>query len=243
MLRDSSDYRLHSGTIEELGLAPENYSDSVFIHPPLFVLISAMLHRYTGMPLALVPLLLQALALSLLPGLCAAILPRQPTGSSHSAGIMAMGFVSCCPIVAFCSQKFWIDNCLMAAVTLCAAVHVSLLPCNTDQNPRPRSTFSGFLLRCVLSGLGFGIIGLNCKITAAALLPFAMLWIALERFTAAVAVAKDHTQSPLAAGLQSLPASIVGGLCYGVGAVAAYMPWAYLYWVSCTCFLLTWFTL
>jgi hypothetical protein len=237
VLRDWSDYRLHKATIHELGLARENYGDALFIHPPVFVYLSAALHHYVGVPLALVPLLLQGATLMLLPVICHSVLTacgssvEDPTAGPHrsaSVGLRAWVLLSCCPVAAFCSQKFWIDNCLMTSVTLCVAGHVCLLPVSAAHNSSKGSAMNSWL-RCLISGVVFGAVGLNTKITAVALLPFSAAWIAVRHIL-------QHANSASAAKV-SLFSRVVGSTAvdagvYLLGAAVAYSPWAYLYWVS-----------
>jgi hypothetical protein len=236
VLSDASDYRLHASTIQELGLAPENYNDSLFIHPPVFVYLSAALHGCLGVPLPLIPLLLQGATLLLMVVICRAISPRTASGGcGSSAGLQAWVLLSCCPIAAFCSQKFWIDNCLMLGVTAAAAAHVWLLPLpplDGQVESRADTEGSGGMLRCLLSGLVFGAVGLNTKITAAALLPFAALWIALRLFYLELGSTAKKDRSTVSLVLTVAGRSVVHTVVYVTGMCASYAPWAYLYYVS-----------
>eukprot|EP01032_Pedospumella_encystans_P011897 gene11897-13800_t len=151
VLNNFLDYRLHPHTIQELHLAEENYSDSIFIHPPLFVYLSAGLHHFCALPIPFIPIVLQTVAVCLLPVISRCVIcmvnnlyavigckDGQQNRSEYfsesdifGVGVMAMLILSCCPIAAFSSQKFWIDNCLFLSVTVCVTVHVVLLHCNT----------------------------------------------------------------------------------------------------------------
>ena len=255
MLNNPRDYRLHSSTIQELGLAPENYSDDLFIHPPLFVYLSAFLHGYVGVDLPIIPILLQLGTLALIPWICSNILPQNYVGEGINIALTALILFSSCPIAAFCSQKFWIDNCLMFSVTFCVAAHVALFPITLKNTTNPRKSHStlSYVVRALGSGVTFGLVGLHCKITAAALLPFAGVWIATHHvitrsftytysFTRLMVNMTDHRGK--AEGGESsvllpnkfpvsrvIADSVRDTLVYVLGACVVYAPWAYLYWV------------
>ena len=264
MLNDPWDYRLHPHTVQELQLAEENYSDSVFIHPPLFVYMSATLCKYCNVILPLVPLLLQVVALCLLPVICNYVLSSVKyahvvdnnmvhysayfsDGEVYHIGVLSMILLSCCPIAAFSSQKFWIDNCLVMSVTVCVAAHVVLLhrsTCGGVGDGSADSSCVGItistLFRHVLSGLIFGIIGLNCKITSAALVVFCIGYIILQQYTHYTECCHylnhkeemshtKHTSLLRGTVVEALVCCAVFGLC----AALAYAPWMYIYWVGC----------
>ena len=280
VLNNFPDYRLHPHTIQELHLAEENYSDSVFIHPPLFVHLSAALHRFCAIPVPLIPIVLQTLALCLLPVISRYVLCMVNNlyavfggkdgqnrseyfseGDIFSVGATAMLILSCCPIAAFSSQKFWIDNCLFLSVTVCVAVHVSLLHCNTTvlSNTHVKGPLNwrndDNIWRHALSGMIFGLVGLNCKITAAALLLFLVGWSLLQQYLLyqtyyALFLAKGNTidadrsdiiephsttafsRKHTALLRQAVGGAVVNCAVFGFCALLAYAPWMYIYWVS-----------
>lgn len=242
VLRDPTDYKLHPHTIRELRLAEENYSDELFIHPPLFVYLSAFLHGFLHIPLHIIPILFQVLTICLLPVLARKMIFSSPSvkhgggakeAFSDDVGLHAMILFGCCPIIAFCSQKFWIDNALMMAVTVCATAHVCLINSEnyalSDGKSGGNRVYS--LMRHLLSGLLFGTVGLNCKITALALLPFSIGWILLQQYPAYIV----HNVEDVTDNRTLWKALLWTAVCCGVyltGAAVAYAPWAYLYWVS-----------
>lgn len=245
-MQDPSDYKLHAHTIKELRLAEENYSDELFIHPPLFVYLSAFLHGYMHIPLPIIPIIMQVLTMCLLPVIVGKLMPSTPSvenraikaGTTSEVGMTAMVLFGCCPIIAFCSQKFWIDNALMMAVTLCVAAHVVLVSQNPKAPSSKRSAMhSAYMLsRQLLSGIVFGAVGLNCKITAVALLPFSIVWILLQHYLAfcqySSRSAAYETENGTKRGTWSVLAWAVASCgAYVTGAALAYAPWAYLYWV------------
>ena len=280
VLNNFLDYRLHPHTIQELHLAEENYSDSVFIHPPLFVYLSAGLHRFCALPIPLIPIVLQTVALCLLPLISKCVLcmvnnlyavfggKDEQNRSEYfsesdifSVGVTAMLFLSCCPIAAFSSQKFWIDNCLYLSVTVCAAAHVSLLHCNTavQSNVHSQGKLSWCkvdnMWRHAVSGIIFGLVGFNCKITAAALLLFLVGWSFLQQYllyqtyyallffesnTTDVNISDNmelysdtaFTRKHTVLLRQAVGGVIVNCAVFGLCALLAYAPWMYIYWVS-----------
>lgn len=241
VILDPLDYRLHPATIQELSLAPENYSDALFIHPPVFVYLSAALHYWCGVPLALVPLLLQVGTMLLLPVIARAVLPFRTAEEASATALHAWVLLSCCPVAAFCSQKFWIDNALMLAVSVAVAAHVVLLPFNSPASslaPTPMTTITSTetakggrtgrndALCCLISGLVLGAVGLNTKITALGLLPFSICWIAARRWVTA------ESSGGVQRARTVLCNAAVDSVVYVSGAALGYAPWAYLYWVS-----------
>ena len=129
-------YSLHDHPIvDSLRLARENYGDRLFIHPPFFVYSSALLRRIFKLPLPGYALLCQLLTLCLLPVLVYSVSGQMATEKPLSrfqqmtsgTALWAIASFSCCPIAAFCSQKIWIDNSLMFAVTLTVVAHTILV--------------------------------------------------------------------------------------------------------------------
>ena len=280
VLNNFLDYRLYPHTIQELHLAEENYNDSIFIHPPLFVYLSAALHHFCALSIPLIPIVLQTVALCLLPVISRYVLCMVNNlyavigckdgqkrndyfskGDIFSVGVTAMLILSCCPIAAFSSQKFWIDNCLYLSVTVCVAAHVVLLHCNTAVLSDAHATGTLYwcnvenMWRHAVSGIIFGLVGLNCKITAAALLLFLVVWSFLQHYLLyqthyALFLAEDNTtdanrsdntelysHTALTRKHAALLRHAVGGAIlncavFGLCALLAYAPWMYIYWVS-----------
>ena len=290
VLRNYTDYTLQGkSTIRELGLAEENYSDPLFIHPPLFVYMSAFLHGYLSIPMPVIPILCQVVTLLMMPIISRYLLRSTihvsdknkhggngnrsdgsinkittTTISPTAVAMMAMIFISCCPIAAFCSQKFWIDNALMMVVTVCAAAHMVLvhyepLQCASNSATNRGDCESKSVTKHFLSGLLFGAIGLNCKVTALALLPFLLCWAVYQRARnyCMSALERDILYSHTHCGIDgsgtdsndaaTLPAKLASkatsvkallvdislhAAVFLIGTALAYAPWAYLYWVS-----------
>ena len=250
-----SDYSLRGKPIiDSLRLAKENYNDALFIHPPFFVYVSAILYSYFSIPLPIIPLLFHFATTAMIPIVLSCILQsgcgESPTitTTTHALitsnfnfnfnlrkcfspmAIHAMVVFLCCPIAAFCSQKFWIDNALLMTTTLAATVHMLL--CNVGPSVVPDfrkqvrvTVVSNSVVKQMLSGFVFGFIALNTKITALALLPFLLSWTIFYRIESAISSRRTF--------LWSLSADIIIHIGAFVATTAiAYAPWVYLYWVS-----------
>jgi hypothetical protein len=124
-------YHLPAETIETFGLAKDNYGaggpGSLFIHPPLFVLLCVFAQWALRLPLPAVPLLCHALTCLLVAALpralCDLFVPGGGgargggrgggrggawgggRGGGGAAGVWAMALYTFCPIVSFVSQK------------------------------------------------------------------------------------------------------------------------------------------
>jgi hypothetical protein len=263
VLQNPLDYSLQGkAIIVELGLSEENYSDALFIHPPLFVYTSALLHWYCSMPLPAVSLLMQGVVLLLLPVIserviaCMNTLARVSFAASnkenlqtqydpfstpmlHSewSGATAKLMLVCCPIVAFCAQKFWIDNALMMAVTICVAVHVTLIQPIKKQEGVTRQSLGDSVInvdgvKTIFSGLVFGAVGLNSKITALALLPFSLAWTVLIRIVSDLIESTELGRlSDREKILRVVYRSAVDCALFVCGALIGYGPWCAAYWV------------
>ena len=96
-------YRLDNGFIHRYQLSKENYGDDLFIHPPLFVYLSACLHHF-DVSLAIIPSIFHLLTalciISILEGM-----DVPPHVDKNSVIIKAVQFFVFCPIGFFCSQK------------------------------------------------------------------------------------------------------------------------------------------
>lgn len=188
-------------------------------------------------------------------------------------------------MAAFCSQKIWIDNALLFAVSLTVVAHSTLvsipraLPAfsvnwNTAIMPVSATDSEGVgvgveksgivrmtpkdmklqqeqrahsLTRHFLSGLLYGGIALNCKISALALVPFLFSWSLLQRSVHhlsqigaslwAVTVWELTVLSPLFRRPVVVRLNVVvedvgmHWLAFGAGAGLGHGPWVLLYWV------------
>lgn len=201
---DWRDYTLLGKPLQQqLRLAEENYNHGLFIHPPLFVYTSAALNKWLwpALPLPLHAVLFQVIALVATGAVCWHVIAPSSSADARGLGsnsnsadcsssaegrisccVWAMILIMCCPIAAFCSQKIWIDNALLMGVSVSAALHMQLLSAFYDSDPRQQQQQQQHwgLLVHAFSGLLFGLLALNCKVTAAALLPFLLAWIAVK---------------------------------------------------------------
>ena len=217
VILNPSDYYLDSDTITRLGLSPENYGDSIFIHPPFFVFVSAFLVKYFAFSLPTISILFHICVLLLIPILVNSIVVENEekeykssellTIKRQSISIWAMIIFSLDPLAFFCSQKFWIDNALIFSVTLSAVLHVLIW--NRGQS----CTKFVLILKSFMSGLLFGVLVLNCKITGLALLPFGLIWIANTKRNESILSIVFYTWVP-----------------YVLGTALGYIPWFALYY-------------
>lgn len=240
--RNLFDYSLKDkDIIRQFNLAPENYSDSLFIHPPLFVYLSAFLIYCCKLTLPAVPILYQLVTLLLIPAITPYVDPTLTSPRQHQqqsyyvvnhTSLTAMVVLLCCPLCAFCSQKFWIDSCLIMCVTICVAGHFWLLDTRklvATSNKKEDDSANSFeqtptqFRSCFVSGLVFfGGIAMHCKITSVGLLPVLVGWIVLQRcLVNATSGNRSHFNDV---------ARHVG--VFLVGTTVAYSPWALLYHVS-----------
>lgn len=207
------DYTLQGKDIlSRLHLPVENYDFAVFIHPPAFIYLTAgLLWLWPTLPLPLVPVLYQLVSFLCLPWLVWEVLwGTSLERCSMTVSLKAMLLVSICPITLFCSQKFWLDNILLMNMTLSVAVHMACCRWTVARSLQNTSFAS---LPMALSGLVFGGLALNTKITALAALPFFLLWIA-RRFGKAFSWQ-----------------SIVSALTFLLSSIAGHAPWLWLYHV------------
>jgi hypothetical protein len=105
ILLDWSDYRLDQDFIRRFQLSEENYSDDVFIHPPVFVYVAAFLHSF-GLSLAVIPSIFHLITAGCII-LCVDIIdvPLKNQIDIHTVRTWAVLIFVFCPISFFCSQK------------------------------------------------------------------------------------------------------------------------------------------
>jgi hypothetical protein len=204
------DYSLENTDLIQLyQLSVENYGDSLFIHPPVFVYSLYFLKQWLHIPLPVSIILFHSLTLISLFFLTIALLtlPNSSTSYTRSqacmAGLWAVLIYAFCPFTSFSSQKIWIDNIAVLTVTLSALCHVL---CTSLQR-------NSFLF---LSGIFFGLFSLNSKITCLGLLPFLSLWTCCHSL---------RSQLPLQ--------KIVWQMCsFFGGIIVGFAPWSITYYVS-----------
>ena len=108
VIQNVFDYRLDADTIWRFQLSPENYSDSIFIHPPMFTYISAFLHNTMDIPLAIVSVIYHLVTCVCLVFIVSSIdiTTTRDSGMAHGRiGMTALQLFVFCPIAFFCSQK------------------------------------------------------------------------------------------------------------------------------------------
>lgn len=235
--------------IHKFRLANENYGDSLFIHPPIFVFLSAALSAIFSIPLPLCSVVYAAGTLLSIPFIIlhSGLIEKQQQMSLILWSVVVYSF---CPISMFVSQKFWIDNCLTLMVTFSMGIHLFL------NNFKASTWIRQSLMAEFVSGLVFGIIALNCKVTAAASLPSMVLWIARSRFlfhldkfrifnhdcnesTGLTSQISDKLlqyprrfQNFWSQFWQIIFDTFGHVLIFLVGAMCGHSPWVYLYWVQ-----------
>ena len=204
----------NSNIIQLYQLSSENYNDDIFIHPPVFVytlyLFQHWLHLSLPISIVIIHLLTSALIFPLVIFLLAPIksnlLNSNTLKMSDSSiiGLWAVVIYCFCPITSFCSQKVWIDNMAALVVTISATIHVFV-------------TLSNVSLYYFLSGLTFGLLALNTKVTCLALFPFLLLWTIFRLL---------HFNQ------QSIKEIILKLIYFIIGIIFGYLPWMILYYVS-----------
>ena len=123
MAQDLTAYRLPPALINEFGLAPENYGDHMFIHPPLYVLLCVAARRICGMSLPAVSLLCHTATCVLIAALPHALFRLFLPGKYSFTRCMTLGtwavlIYTFCPIVSFVSQKVTFMYTLLICVAL-----------------------------------------------------------------------------------------------------------------------------
>jgi len=230
--------------LERFGLAKSNYDDALFIHPPVFVYLSAALAKLLNFSLPLVSIIYHLITLIALPR----ITKRMELNSS--AGIWAMIIFSFSPIAWFCSQKFWIDNCLLMTTTVSVLAHIYL--CTSKERfirkqkiPSGRNSGSSsnlysqvynifpermMIFHHFISGFIFGAFAMNTKITAAALLPFHLLWSAFHRLLHHTKVSDRQLRLQLSSIM--IVDVFIHWIFFACGCIFGHGPWIALYYVS-----------
>lgn len=176
-----TDYSLqHKPILHILNLPRDNYDHPLFIHPPVFTYLASFLHYQGHVPLPLVPVFLQVGTLLCLPVIISsmfgaiyasrAVKEQERQATLLRVSLRAGWLFLLCPLAWFCSQKLWIDNALVFSCTMAWMVHVYLL------NVCVPLSLPQALGRHVVSGLIFGGLSMNTKITALAMLPALCLW-------------------------------------------------------------------
>ena len=213
--KDMLDYRLHADTISQFRLSKENYSPDIFLHPPFFVYSSVFLKNIFGASLPMIILFHHMVTALCIPfiirGLC--IESRTPAVVDNWS-VLSIVLFMICPIGSFCSQKIWIDNCLMMTVTLAVTAHIHL----TNRVYKSKESLYTYSL---LSGLVLGGFALNTKITALALVPFVGCYTIYMVTRRAVYLKRT---------LATAVSDIVGhGVCILLGVVISHAPWVCIY--------------
>ena len=207
--------------------------------------LSTFLIYWCKLTIPAVSILYHLVALLLIPAITAHIDPTIPSWNYsgyvvNSTSIMAMVILLCCPLCAFCSEKFWIDNCLIMCVNTCIAGHLWLLDIrkvllSLSKKDDSNIVFTQFRA-CFLSGLLlFGGVAMHCKITALALLPVLLGWIVLQRWSVCLSGAGSISASSRTVWRDIL----IHVAVFLSGSVLAYSPWAIAYHVRthvCFCF-------
>ena len=144
---------------------------------------------------------------------------------NHISSISLIFFMFC-PITWFCSQKIWIDNALLMTVTL--SVAIQLLLCSNISHESTRYANHMF------SGLFFGLITLNTKLTGLALLPFHIIWIIFHRILSQTQISSQQqthssTQELLQTRIQIFIDIIKHVTLFLIFAFIGYSPWIYIY--------------
>lgn len=176
---------------------------------------SAILQYYTGISLPSVIIchhIITALCIPLLiTGMASDSIPHVVV---ENLSVLSLVLFLLCPISAFCSQKIWIDNCLMMTVTVSATAHVHLT------NYTTKSLRSAYFSSLV-SGLVLGGLALNTKITAIAIGPFLGSYTAYKVLQR---VWKDKL--PVSTASWDI---LTHGVCILVGMCVSHGPWVYTY--------------
>ena len=202
----------------------------MFIHPPLFVYLSALLRR-VGIPLPLTSVLLHHATAFLVGGIAhevVQLLPGICKQRDRVALVATLVFV-CCPVSSFASQKVWIDNCLLFTVSLSAYVHIRALGRGASYDNHS-GVYRRWLWAQATSGLVFGLFALNSKITAWALLPFLCLW-SWYVGCFKLCIRGGPPSSDLRFLVERACLWGCGVLAFSLPMCLAHGPWIYVYWV------------
>jgi hypothetical protein len=240
-------YVLSPEFIQSYQLAEENYAFPLFHHPPAFVYFSAACYHFLGLPLPLIPLLLQGITLLAILGMCyeCHLLVSSPQSRHRQdwwfVAVLAGGLWTTCPITVWCSQKFWIDNMAVMTCTVGIWIHFRLLRSKVLPS-WPRMLFSG--------AIAFGGLILNSKITSFALFPFFLVTIIwkeyehhYERYRIGTTKKKSDDEDDRmsshgfyrAVVFPVLTNSIADCICFVIGTGMTQLPWLCWYHVR-NCF-------
>lgn len=248
MSHDWSSYYIPTSLIEQYRLSPENYGDNLFIHPPLYVLLCLAGKRWMNLSLPAMSLLLHALTCALIPALVSVVLrfffPNRKDTSNfqQQVSLWAVVIYAFCPVVSFVSQKVWIDNAAVLCVTFSAALHLYLASSCRDAiyedsyyqssskaDPKNRvqskTVYLSIRASCFLmqyvSGLVFGGIALNSKISCLALLPFMIAVSILTLFQATERCSIN---------LRYIYTALFYIAAFVIGMMSGHGPWLFIYW-------------
>ena len=215
-------YSLSDENRTRLGLADANYNDKIFHHPPIFTLF-CILMRLLGATLPFNSLVLTALTAIF----TVLIAEAADLGSSSLSLVLALALFYVSPLSFFCSQKNWIDVCLMMTSTSSVLFHIQ---CN--KNCSGGSSGSREVFWNLISGIYFGLLVLNTKVTGLAILPCLLMWTSIvdvneldennkqEQVTQSFSVTSVHTSGQT---LMKVIAVIIGA-CIG------HSPWVLFYY-------------
>jgi hypothetical protein len=216
---DWQDYSLQSSDIiGKYQLSKENYDFPLFHHPPFFVYFSSFLHYYCSFPLPFISILYQLVVLLLFLPLSYLLLSNSMLKRSWLIiAWKCMIIWMICPIAAFCSQKFWIDNALvmttMIGIILFLFFHKWILP------GIPTNLF---FLSSFICGLVSFVLPVNTKVTSVGLLPFMFIY---HFWNISIEIKKRKKGTSSATTLYC---------CWSLllGCVSSYLPWLSVYYLN-----------
>lgn len=204
-------YRLSNTDIERYRLSRDNYNDGIFIHPPMYVYLSMLLIKYGKLSFAAVSVMYHFVTLVTIPIIVSQLNVSQQQKQhqyTDSVSSLAMLLYSICPIALFCSQKYWIDNCLVMTVTVATAVHMLLI------NRSMSSSSIVVMLYSFTSGITYCLLVLYTKVTGLAILPCLLVYTCLQYRSS------NRTSNTIIAAVIAMI----------LGVIVAYAPWCYLYY-------------
>lgn len=231
MSADPLDYSLWNKhmILQGLNLAYENYNTPLFIHPPFFVAVCTVLHRFFGVHLVALPLLFQGAAAAFSIWSFNQLLVMTDEGKSISQRIarqrilwFTLLFCAMCPLSVFCAQKFWIDNCLVFTMWLCFGCHIWLT------NFSIHKTIGVQLLCVFLSGVLFGSVACMTKITALGGLPAMIFYTSMLLWRRQITLKESFKIQ----GKWFLLTFLWVASVLLLGTVIGYSPWMYIHYVS-----------
>jgi hypothetical protein len=224
VLKNSSDYSLQTfQQVSKLELADENYNYPVFHHPPIFVYLSAyLMSHFRFLSLPLLSILYQYVVFLLLPVLSHSLLSSTVYSQYWwEIGVKAQLIWLVCPIAGFCSQKFWIDNCLVMMTMIGMTMYIRWMDWMWSKKPFS-ILFSG--IGCFLMGFfSFGI-AVNTKVTSVGLLPCMVLYAMYCGISAGNEDTEKQKKYPVFK-------IIFSSILLGIGCVSSHFPWMHYYYV------------